>query len=404
MRSYKWHPAADFLETAPNGRDLAFDVELQRSLQAGQKMTAEEIEQASKAATTVPPSLEELYNMRKCYAKWIQQEMAAEAAAEGIPFTEVDKPLLPCRRKVDTSRFRIQDSLDQLNKNGKVAAYKPGTLVMKTVDRILKHMLEYGEVVRQLQAVMVSQQAKELDNIEGHLSLMVDDPNQIDTGVLREIRDATGAIKQQVQQMIALSEANRLTLQATVARDISLTGGSTMDAGAQASMLSKTVTTILNPAQLATARETQKLSDSLAGGLPKAKASVRRSESATVSKGPGKTTDPGAKSGRKSLMPAPATAKRGRRPTPPGPTSSPSDSQQPEANKQQLSPATKPVTATSPTPSPPMHTGMHAAKAGSPKQRTKAASSRQQPSPKQGQGKRKGTPSPGGGNKKQKGQ
>ena len=40
--------------------------------------------------------------MRKFYAKQIQQTMFEEAAETGAQFTKVDKPLLPCRRKVET--------------------------------------------------------------------------------------------------------------------------------------------------------------------------------------------------------------------------------------------------------------------------------------------------------------
>ena len=71
VESCQWHQAADFMEKAPNGRDLSFDVELQRALRAGQMMSAEDIQEASKAATTVPPTLEQLGDMRKFYAKKI---------------------------------------------------------------------------------------------------------------------------------------------------------------------------------------------------------------------------------------------------------------------------------------------------------------------------------------------
>jgi len=313
---YVFHETVGFLNRTVNGQPLLMMREVEQALELNDPLTADQIRRAAAAAAKKPPSYEQLLDLRKHFAKEIQQIMVEDAKEAGTTFIPAEKPLLPAIEHPPFDAFSLAATLKVL---GKGAKYSAGQAAMKSMDAFLKEFFRYTELLRQLETVKVSEIQKGLDTTRSVLIELAASltPNQ--KQLVERIEGEIAHQQAEINVVASLADAARLIVPQIAINGISLTSGSlkseTIMTGATEQLAS-----LINAGDAQRARTATELSRDMAEAPAKKKPYQKGDTGkakAKVSDSSGDTADSGAAKGNNK-----SPAKRMPPPSPRTPTPS----------------------------------------------------------------------------------
>lgn len=255
---YTFHKSVGFLNRTVNGQPLSMAQELEQAMHLNDPISADQIRQAAAAASKKPPSYDQLLNLRKHFAKEIQQTLVEEARQGGTSFEAVDRPLLPALEHPSFDAYSIAATVKHL---GKGAKYSAGPAAMRNMDNFLKQFFKYTEIVRQIQTVKVSEIQKGLDRTREALGILA-----TSASLTREQQQlllrVNGEIEHQqaeVNVVASLADGVRLIVPQIAVRGITLANGS-LDSNTIMEDVSSQMATLINQGDAQRARTATQLS------------------------------------------------------------------------------------------------------------------------------------------------
>ena len=189
--------------------------ELEHALEPSDPITAEQIWRAAAAAAKKPPSYEQLLDLRKQFAKEIQQVMVEVASDAGTTFIAVEKPLLPALEHPPFDAFSLTATLKLLGKGAKHSAGQPA---MKNMDSFLKQFFKHTEVVRQIQ--------KGLDNTRDVMTSLAASLTPEQQLLVGRVEGEIAHQQTEINMVASLTDAVRLIVPQIALHGVSLITGS----------------------------------------------------------------------------------------------------------------------------------------------------------------------------------
>ena len=315
---YVFHKTVGFLNRTVNGQPLLMMRELEQALELRDPITADEMRRAAAAAAKKPPSYDQLLDLRKHFAKDIQQGMVDEARHTGAAFLAVEKPLLPALEHPPFDAFSLTATLKQL---GKGARYSAGQPALKNMDGFLKQFFKYTEVVRQIETVKVSEIQKGLDNTREALTKLAASLTPEQQQLVGRIEGEIAHQQAEINVVASLADAVRLTAPQIALQGVSLASGS-LNSDTIMEGVTGHMATLINASDAQRARTATELQLDM-DDVPTKKKPYQKGQpkpKTKVSDSSGESTDPGAAKGytkspaKKMPPPSPRTPAQKRKP------------------------------------------------------------------------------------------